>query len=164
MRKIFLILFLALFIFLPNLAFADINQESTPSFKVKVEKVSNVIDRLKEKITLFFKFNSDDKLNYQQQLVEQRLGELDYVIRDGQGDFIEEVSSRYAAYVGRLSESVLSSKNNNKRGEVIRMFNNHLPILAVMRDNFPANSGFWLLLQHDINTVRIYSAKIQNSK
>jgi len=164
MRKTILTFLLSIFLFIPQLTLADVNSESTPSVKVKVEKMSNIIDRFKEKITLFFKFNSDEKLDYQQQLVEQRLGELDYVIRTGQGDFIEEVSSRYAAYVGRLSESLLSSNNNVKKEQVLEMFKTHPKILAKMRDNFPANSGFWLLLQHDINTVQIYSDKIQNSK
>lgn len=164
MKKVLLSLLLLIFILIPTLTRADVILESTPSVQVKVEKISNVMDRFKEKFTLFFKFRSEDKLSFQQQLVEQRLGELDYVIKNGQGDFIEEVSSRYAAYVGRYGENILSSKNIAQKKQALVMFKNHSQILAVMRDNFPANSSFWMLLQHDINTIQIYSDKIENSK
>lgn len=164
MRKIILTFLLSVFLFIPQMAMAETVVESTPSVKVKVEKVSNVMDRFKEKITLFFKFRSEDKLSFQQQLVEQRLGELDYVIKSGQGDFIEEVSSRYSAYVGRYGEAILSSNNITQKEQALEMFKNHPQILALMRDNFPANSSFWMLLQHDINTIQIYTDKIKNSK
>lgn len=164
MRNAIFIILISLFILIPQITLADNGLESTPAVKIKTEQISNVIDRLKEKISLFFKFNNADKLTYQQQLAELRLGELDYVIRTGQGDFIEEVSTRYAAYIGRLSESLLPSKNTSQKEQALEMFKNHSPILATMRDNFPANSGFWLLLQHDINTVQIYSDKIEKSK
>lgn len=163
MNKVILLLVLSIFLFLPQQSLADVNKEGS-SVKVPVESMANVIDRLKERINLFFIFNSDDKLSYQEQLLEKRLGELDYVIRTGQGDFIEEVSTRYAAYVGRFSESLLSGQNSSKKEQALETFKTHSKILARMRDNFPANSGFWLLLQHDINTVQIYSEKIKDSK
>ncbi len=130
----------------------------------RVEKLSNVIDRLGEKIQGFFKFSSEDKVSYQKELVERRFAELLFVIDNGQGDLIEEVSGRYATYVGKATDDLISKKVSSQSDEYLRMFEKHLKILPVLRDHFPANSGFWLLLQHDINTVQIFSDKIKSSK
>lgn len=137
---------------------------SATSAVTKVETLANVIDRLGEKIQGFFKFSSEDKVSYQKGLVEKRFAELIYVIDNGHGDLIEEVSSRYAAYVGKTTDDLISKKVNKENENYIKMFESHATILPVLRDHFPANSGFWLLLQHDINTVQIFSDRIKTSK
>lgn len=164
-KKLSFLFILSVFLLFPKSLFAEeVIQESSPTSQIKVDHVANVMDRLKEKITLFFKFSITDKILYQQQLVEKRLAELKYVINDGQGDMIEEVSSRYAAYVGKFSEEVISKGTAADREKILTMYSSHSVMLETLRDHFPANSGFWLLLQHDINTIQIYTEKIKSSK
>lgn len=160
-------------IFLPAILFAifafPLNVEvqaveSSASSSVKVDKVSNVLDRFGERIQGWFKFSAEDKANYQMGLIEKRLAELQYVIDDGQGDLIEEVSSRYATYVGKFADDLISKKLSAENTKYLVMFESHLKILPELRDHFPSNSGWWLLLQHDINTVQIFSDKIKNLK
>lgn len=131
---------------------------------VKEIREMSTIGRLQEKIALFFKFSSKDKARYQKELIEKRFAELQYIIDNGQGDLIEEASSRYATYVGKFSDYLLAKKLAEEKEEYLKILASHSPVLENLRDYFPSNSGFWLLLQHDINTVQIYSDKLKNLK
>lgn len=162
-KRIFLLtVLLAVFAFPLNMEVQA--AESSASSGIKVDKVSNVLDRFSERVHGWFKFSGEDKANYQLGLIEKRLAELQYVIDDGQGDLIEEVSSRYATYVGRFSDDLIPKKLSAENAKYLVMFESHLKILPELRDHFPSNSGWWLLLQHDINTVQIFSDKIKNFK
>lgn len=164
MRKfaVFLMLLLAFIVFPGFVGAQGVASESSAG-SVEVKSIANIFDRLQEKITLFFKFSSQDKARYQKDLIEKRMAELEFVINSGQGDLIEEVSSRYAAYVGKFSDYVVSKNVTDEKHQFLVMFDSHLKILEELRDHFPSNSGFWLLLQHDINTVKIFSEKIKAS-
>ncbi|OGE36526.1 hypothetical protein A3E45_01235 [Candidatus Daviesbacteria bacterium RIFCSPHIGHO2_12_FULL_43_11] len=164
MVKIFFTLVLFLVILVSPVKAEHQSLDIATSSAIKVEKLANVIDRLGEKIQGFFKFSSEDKVNYQKELLERRFAELLFVIDNGQGDLIEEVSGRYATYVGRFADDLISKKVSPQSDKYLTMFENHMKILPVLRDHFPANSGFWLLLQHDINTVQIFSDKTKNFK
>lgn len=162
-KKIFLLtVLLAVFAFPFNMEVQAV--ESSASAGVKVDKVSNVLDRFSERIQGWFKFSGEEKASYQRGLIEKRLAELQYVIDDGQGDLIEEVSSRYATYVGKFTDDLIPKKLSAENDKYLVMYANHLKILPELRDHFPSNSGWWLLLSHDINTVQIFSDKINNSK
>ncbi len=162
MAKVFLLPLFFLFSFLlaPQLVTADEWAGSASDALLKVEEVVNPIERLKEKITLFFKFSDKDKLSYQKYLVEKRLGELDLVIRRGEGDAVEEQSSRYATYVGRLGDLIASQKNVADKEQIKQMYREHLKILDTLQRNFEFGSGWWRLLENDINTVKIFIDKI----
>lgn len=126
-----------------------------------VDHIANIRERLQERINLFFKFFPESKYKYQKELTERRLGELVYVIEKRKGDFIEETSSRYSTYLGRLTELVVSSKQSDKKTELFKMFENHNKALNELIKNFEANSGFWLLIQHDINSIKLYKDQIK---
>lgn len=165
--KFIIFLLLVLVMNMTNQVWADEDpgQGGTPSATFKVEGVSNVIDRLKEKIDLFFKFSSEDKISYQTKLVEKRLAELEYIINSGQGDMVEEVSSRYSTYVGRLSSMILENNQDKMKGkkeEFIRMYDRHLKVLDRLERNFEFGTGLWRLVEYDIDTVKIFSGKIRS--
>ena len=160
MRKAFLLIITLLIVLFPGLVKAQ--SESTPSPKIKVERVASVIERLKERVDLLFKFSTKDKISLQQQLTEKRLAELDYVIKSGQGDMIEEVSSRYKTHVGKLIKSTKSAQSKEIKTQLLDMGENHLTILAPLRDNFESNSGFWLLVQQDIDVEKEFSDQIRS--
>lgn len=157
---IILLCLIFLSFFLVNDTFAQDSSKSTGI--IEVNRVTNIKDRLWEKINLFFKFSQKDKINYQQELTEKRLTELKYVIDSGKGDMIEETSSRYSTYLGNLTETVMKNKMINKKQELINMLENHNKVLENLIQGMEANSGFWLLLKHDINYVKIYSDQIKS--
>lgn len=162
MKKILFSLIALILILFPSYIDAQSQVESTPSVKVKVERVANVMERFKEKISLFLKFSAKDKVALQQELTEKRLAELDYVIQSGQGDLIEETSSRYRTYVGGLIKSTKSDQVQDMKTQLLEMGENHQKILAPLRDNFESNSGFWLLVQQDIDIVRDFTNQIRS--
>ena len=145
-----------------SFAIAQSNNSSVSSQIMEVNKVTNLRDRLWERITLFFKFSNSDKVNYQQYLAQKRFAELKYVIDSGQGNLIEDTSSRYSTYLGRLTDLIVKNKMVDKKEETLKMFESHLPILEDLLSDQEYNSGFWLLLQHDINYLKLYVDQIKN--
>lgn len=127
-------------------------------------RIANSWDKLIERATLFFKFSDNDRFDYQKLLAEKRLSELKFVIDSGKGDLIEETSSRYSSYIGRLNNFVMSKRLVDKRQDLQIMQSNHLEILQELSDKFEFDSGFWLLLQHDINTIKIHRDQLKNVK
>ena len=162
MRSLFLSACLTIILFSGFLANLNIifAQESSEA-AVKIEKVSNIRDRLFEKITLFFKFSNEKKLDYYIYLQEKRLADLKYAIDNDDGDLIEELSSRYSTYLGTMTNFLIEKKLNYKKEEILKMMENHSRIIENLQKNFTFESGFWLLLQHDINTLKIFSDKLQ---
>lgn len=156
---------IAIFLFFSFLLFATFIKtawadELQP--KVKVDHIANVFEKLKEKVTLFFKFSTDDKFNYHQSLAEKRLAELKYVIESKQGNLIEETSSRYSTYLGSFTDFTIENKLSNKEEELIKMLEEHQKILETL-NNFEYESGFWMLMMHDINATKIYSTKARDN-
>lgn len=162
---VFCFLVLAFNVLIVNLAFA---QDSTPSSTsaINFEGVSpsNVVSRLSERISLFFKFSSKDKVNYQKKLTEKRLAELKYAVDNEKGDLVEELASRYSTYVGRLTDMVVENKMTDKKQELIDMYDQHYNVVVELDKKFEANSGLWLMMEHDKNYLKIYSEQLKNLK
>lgn len=148
-------------------------EESTPSPLMKVplgseaallkgDHYANVLERFKERITLFFKFSNEDKLVYQQELADKRISELVYIISAGEGDPIEELSSRYGSHIGRLTDFAVNNKLSGKKDGLLKMYDTHLKVLNNIQMNFEFESGWWLLLQHDINIVTTSQNRVKS--
>lgn len=150
-----------LFIFYPRFVIA---QDSTPSALLKVKHIANLIERQKEKITLFLKFTTNDKLKYYKYLSEKRLAEIVYATENEYGDRIEETSARYLANIGNLTKYVESNNISPYKQELIDLSINHISVLENLRDLFPANSGWWLSIQHDINVIKMFSKQVSEKK
>lgn len=165
MKKFILLILAGLLIFLtPKLVGAEGTNflDSTPSANIKVESAANVIDRLKERIILFLKFSQKDKVKFYNDLIEKRLAELEYIVESGQGDRIEETSSRYSTYLGKYSEFIMSNNIKDKKEELLKMYERHLKVLDRLERNFEFGTGLWRLIEYDIDTVKIFSQKIKN--
>lgn len=164
MLKIFsiYIIVVALFISQISVTFAQKKDSTASSGVMQVEQVANLRDRIWERITLFFKFSNNDKVGYEKYLVQKRFAELKYVIDDGQGNMIEETSSRYSTYLGRLTDRIVRNKMVDKKEEVLKIFESQLPVLEELLSRQEYNSGFWLLLQHDVNYLKLYIDQIKN--
>lgn len=153
---LFLILF---FVFTPVVLAQE--DASRSAAIIKTDHVAGFFEKLGERINSFFKFSGSVKADYYTHLTKKRFGELKYVIDSGQGEKIEEVSSRYSTYAGVLTQHVVSKKIADKKDEILKMFNTQSEILKEYAEKFPYESGFWILIQHDINALNIYSEQLK---
>lgn len=164
-----LIFFLLVLVFLLQFGSAGTRAEtednSSISAKIqKVKHIANIRERLSERIALFFKFSPEEKINYQKSLAEKRLSELQYVIDNKRGELIEEASSRYSTYLGRLTNLMVSKRDFRKRDEILNMLEQHSKVVEELTSKIERDSGFWLLLQHNANSIKLYSDQIKNFK
>lgn len=116
--------------------------------------------RLWEKIAEKFQFNNDTKFKYSSSLIDKRISELGYVVKNRRLDDVQRSSERLAYEVGRLTEFLIKQPNREMKDQLKTKINNFLPALSELRDYFPANSSFWMLVQHDINAFNEYSDKL----
>jgi len=120
---------------------------------------SYLFKRLGEKVKWFFTFNQKSKFEYQKRLVETRLSELKSLVENDKTDQIEDAGQRFAYQVGIQTETV---KNNDqyKKG-VVELYSKYIPLLEKLRDHYPANKTYWLVLQQDIDTLNILAGVLR---
>lgn len=158
-----LIILFIFFVFVPA-----INAENTASDSAsysatrKMNHVAGPVERLFEKIGTFFKFEKQDNLDRQIELLEKRLGEVEYLVLSDQMDRLETVSSRYATAIGNTSIYMIDNKLSGKKEKVDEVFRNHQKVIDVLKTRVEYGSGLWMLLQHDYNTLEIYGSKIKD--
>lgn len=129
--------------------------------EVRVDHIAGRLEKLKEKLTLFFKFNKKDKTRYYQFLAGKRLAELSYIIENNQIKFVEETASRYSTYIGTLTNFVVKNKVSSEKEELLKMFDRHIKIIEGLQRRFKFESGWWLAIQHDINSAKLFRDKIK---
>lgn len=139
----------------------NIVRADSPSVEIEVDHVANVLEKFKEKVTLFFKFSNEAKIDYQKYLLEKRLAELKYVVDGPEWDPVEETSSRYATYVSKFSESAIKNASSEKKVDILNTITRHEKIIEALQRNFEYDGGWWLLLQHDRNLIKMYSDKLK---
>ena len=130
--------------------------------KIPADHVAVGFEKLKEKITLFCTFSKSGKTKYQILLTEKRLAELKYAVDSEQIDLIEKTSSRYATYVGKLTNYIIKNNQVSFQKELNSLFEMHKGTLEIMRNKFIYDSAWWLMLQQDIDTVNIFQIKLNS--
>lgn len=116
--------------------------------------------RLWEKIVDKFQFKTDAKLKYSNSLIDKRMSELGYVVKNRRLDEVQRSTERFAYQVGTLTEFLIKQGDRKMKDQIKAKINSFYPALSELRDNFPANSSFWMLVQHDINSLKEYSDKL----
>lgn len=155
MRFVSLLIIIFLFLFPISSVYS---QESSMSANVQVNGVSSMFDKLQEKITMFFKFTPEEKVQYQKYLVEKRYAEFLYIMKEKDYDYIEETTSRYNTYLGQLTQLV--KENNINNPEIDEMIKRQEGAFEQVQKNFDFDSGWWLSIQHAINTAKDTANKI----
>ena len=107
-----------------------------------------------------FKFSKNSKYQFQKGLLERRVSEYVSLVEKNEQSQISDASQRLAFEAGILAESSVE-ESKEKKTEIISLFEKYKPILGKMRDNFPANTPFWLLYQQDIDTMNILTEKLK---
>lgn len=136
--------------------------DGSPSAKIKVSSIAGSIEKVKEKITLFLKFKEQDKADYYQYLAEKRLAEEQYVIESNQIDLVEETASRYSTYVGILVNYIISNKLVDKKESTLKMLEEDEKVIDRLQNKFDYFSGWWIAIEHDKNTIKIFSQKLKD--
>jgi len=163
--KKILIIFLFLFLFFSFLrvdVFAKVdNFQEIPREQINPDARSKyLVKRFKEKVTLFFKFDLNSKLDYYQVLLDKRLAELAHIADNKNVAYIETTSSRYESTAGQLTQILIDNKSKEKFLEVKQKFTGHLLVLAKIQDNFLSSTAEWRFIENDINSLKIYFRQI----
>lgn len=116
--------------------------------------------RIKEKLSMRVKLSSESKFEYSKILLEKRLSELVSLVDIKEPSLITGASQRFSYQAGILAD--LNSKlKNSRKADIKTMFDEHKKILSELRDNYSANSAYWLLIQQNIDTLNILLDKMK---
>lgn len=120
--------------------------------------------RLFEKTIIYTKFSKQAKVAYYQELVQLRLAELKYLVENKLVSEIEQATNRFSYQVGILCDFISSNKTEliDKKQKNTELLVDYKGLLSNLRDYFPANSSYWMLIQHDINSIEINLEKLKN--
>lgn len=152
-KSLILVSLLGLFLVLPGIVFGQ---------EIKVNHIAGKVEKVKEKLTLLFKFNKSAKADYYQYLAQKRLAELSYVVENDQINLVEETASRYSTYIGILTNYVVANGLTSKKSDLSAMFDKHAELIKLLQKKFKYDSGWWLAIQHDINTISLLKDKLNN--
>lgn len=104
-------------------------------------------------------FSKSSKETFYSSQLKVRLAELNYVVENKVLSEIESSSKRFAYQAGVLTDFVVAE--NKDKEKTAKEFEQMQKLLEKLRDKYPANSSFWMLIQHDINTLSILSEKLK---
>jgi len=155
------ILFIVILVFSTNLPLVYASQEiNLPSVLIQPSMTYYPAKRVFEKFIEKLQFTNENKEKYYEGLVQKRLAELKYVVDKNYLDQVEKSTQRVSYQVGVLTDYVVFKKMNNKKQNLADLYKENKIILERLRDKYPANSGFWMLVQHTINSIDINLQKI----
>lgn len=106
-------------------------------------------------------FSQDQKRSFYNDILKVRLSELSFVISNKMLSEVQGSSERFAYTAGILTEEVIAQKKTDEKQNLIKQFGQYSKFLDTLRDKYPANSSFWMLVQHDINTLSILSDQLK---
>ncbi len=115
--------------------------------------------RLWEKSLDKLQFSRQSKINFYNSQLQVRLAELNYVVENNLLGELQQSSERFAYTAGILTEELEKQKVIEKE-KFINDFKKYQGFLERLRDKYPANTSFWMLVQHDINSLNILSDRL----
>ena len=151
-----IILPVVIFVFSTNLSLVYGQQDiNLPSVFLQPGMTYYPVKRLFENLMEKFQFTNENKEKYYEDLLQKRLAELKYVVDKDYLDQVEKSTQRVSYQVGTLTDYVVGKKLNNKKQSLVDLYKEDKIILEKLRDKYPANSSFWMLVQHIINSIDI---------
>ncbi len=130
-------------------------------FKVAPQKIypGSSIYPAKRLVENIWEKHTRSKTKFYAQLVEVRLSELFHVAKKKDLNEIQKASERFSFALGRYSSDISKLQSQDKE-EAKTTFSSYLPVLGELRDLYPANSAYWLLLQQNMDTIKILSDQL----
>lgn len=145
----------------PGFVFAETEQLALPKTIINPGSFYYPFKRLIEKGKERVIFSQEGKISFYKSLLEIRLSELDYVTGKRILSEIQSSSERFSYQAGILTEELVKQNNIKNKQIQVKEFEKYSNFLATLRDRYPANSSFWMLVQHDINTLSILSERLK---
>lgn len=118
------------------------------------------IKRLWEKISERLLFFNDSQINYAKKLLAARFSELQYISASKNLDEVQNASERFAYQAGILTDLVQDASPQEK-DKIVNLFEVYKDDLNKIKFYFEMDSGFWILILHDINTLDILTARLK---
>lgn len=167
MLKIVLVLLLILtLVNFPKLVYSG-DSVKVSDLKSKVEQnpsdpgtISYLISRLFEKVSEKILFMEDSKVNFSKKILNKRFSELAYLAEKKDTEELQKSSERFSYQAGILAELVKDQPSTEKE-KVISLFNSYKDDLNKIKHNYEQDSGYWILMLHDINTLSILTARLE---
>lgn len=153
------LVYLCLFVFVLSGSVYANEQLNLPDTKVNPGSFYYPVKRLWEKGQEKLQFSRQAKINFYESLLRTRLAELNYVVEKKLLSEVQSSSERFAYYAGILTGELV--KENEDKEKAVKEFEQYGKFLEKLRDKYEANSSFWMLVQHDINTLRILSDQLK---
>lgn len=151
----------------PKFVFSEDNLTTVSELKSEVQQqpadpgtISYLIGRLIEKVSEKIIFMEDSKINFSKKMLNKRFSELVYLVEKKDTEQLQKSSERFAYQAGILADLVKDQPPNEKE-KVIRLFNSYKNDLNKIKHNYDQDSGYWILILHDINTLDILTARLK---
>ena len=113
--------------------------------------------RLWEKGLEKLQFSRESKITFYQSQLQTRLSELKNYLENKVLSEVQTCSERFSYYAGILTDELVKQNKSGEKEKIIKEFEKMQKFLEGLRDKYPANTSFWMLVQHDINTLKILS-------
>ncbi|MDP3758740.1 MAG: DUF5667 domain-containing protein [Candidatus Daviesbacteria bacterium] len=153
-----IILFMIIPLILTVLVFADNTSNlNLPNTKINPGSFYYPVKRVLEKGWERLQFGETQKIEFYKSQLKVRLAELNYVVEKKLLSEVQTSSERFAYQAGILTEELVKQNKVADKENLIKEFAQFSPFLDRLRDVYPANSSFWMLIQHDINSLKILS-------
>ena len=117
--------------------------------------------RLWEKGIEKLQFSKESKINFYQSQLKVKLSELNFVVEKKLLSEVQQSSERFAYQAGILTDELVKQNKTEDKEKITREFEQYSKFLENLRDKYPANSAYWLLIQHDINSLNILAKRLK---
>lgn len=159
--KIIFVLLLLSFVFpIPSFIHAAEDNLIIENETINPGSIYYPLKRLWEKASAKIQFNNQSKILFHESLLKKRLVELNYVVENKLLSEVQTSTERFAYQAGILVGKI-EVRDLKKKESIIQEFKDYNKYLEKLRDHFEANSSFWMLVQHDINTLKILADQIK---
>lgn len=105
------------------------------------------LKRFSEKVKIEITQDRQLRAKYNSEFIGRRVEELVYLVENDKTGFFEEARNRYISSVGEY----LVQYNNT--GYLKERKNDLLVTLSRLRDKYPSNSAYWLILQQTVDVT-----------
>lgn len=157
-----ILLFFIIPMFFAGLVFAVSPESlSLPNTKINPGSFYYPFKRILEKGWERLQFKEAQKIAFYKSQLRARLAELNYVVEKKLLSEVQSSSERFAYTAGILAEELIRQNKSEDKKNLIEEFEQFIPFLDKLRDVYPANSSFWMLIQHDINSLKILSGRLK---
>lgn len=138
--------------------------EKTITFKNEVINPGSFyysFKRLWEKGIEKLQFSRESKITFYQSQLKTKLAELNFVVENKLLSEVQQSSERFSYQAGILTNELVKQSKAEDKEKFIREFEQYGKFLDRLRDIYPANSAYWMLIQHDINSLKILSERLK---